>query len=74
MLVTDVGGLSEIVANGKCGYVVKPDPKAIREAIIDFVDNDRNSQFTEGVKKEKGKFTWDKLTTSITYIYNKLNE
>jgi D-inositol-3-phosphate glycosyltransferase len=74
MLVTDVGGLSEIVANGKCGYVVKPDPKAIREAIIDFYDNDREIQFTEGVKKEKEKFSWNKLTTSITYIYNKLNE
>ena len=26
MLVTDVGGLREIVPDGKCGYVVKPDP------------------------------------------------
>ena len=29
MLVTDVGGLREIVPDGKCGYVVKPDPKEI---------------------------------------------
>ena len=26
MLVTDVGGLKEIVPHGKCGYVVKPEP------------------------------------------------
>ena len=29
MLVTDVGGLSEIVADGKCGYVVKPEPEDV---------------------------------------------
>jgi glycosyltransferase involved in cell wall biosynthesis len=69
MLVTDVGGLSEIVPDGKCGYVVRPEPKYISEAIIDFYDNQRNVQFSQGVKQEKVKFTWDKLTFSILNIY-----
>jgi glycosyltransferase involved in cell wall biosynthesis len=73
MLVTDVGGLSEIVSDGKCGYVVKPDPGAIADAILDFVDNDRNGQFSEGVRKEREKFTWDKLIASITDVYNQSN-
>jgi len=72
MLVTDVGGLSEIVPDGKCGYVVKPEPEFIAEAITDFFDNQRNIQFAEGVKQEKTKFTWDKLTASIKVIYDKI--
>ncbi len=69
MLVTDVGGLSEIVPHGKCGYVVKPDPASIANAIIDYFENNRKEQFTRGVKEEKTKFTWDKLTSSILNVY-----
>jgi glycosyltransferase involved in cell wall biosynthesis len=69
MLVTDVGGLSEIVADGKCGYVVKPEPNQIAEAIIDFFDNNRKDEFTEGVMREKEKFSWDKMTASILEVY-----
>jgi glycosyltransferase involved in cell wall biosynthesis len=70
MLVTDVGGLREIVPDGKCGYVVKPDSASIAEAIIDFYDNERKTVFTEGVKKEKEKFSWDKMTKAIIEVYN----
>jgi len=71
MLVTDVGGLREIVADGKCGYVVKPEPVFIAGAIADYLDNNRKEQFTEGVKQEKEKFSWDKMTDAIVEVYNK---
>jgi D-inositol-3-phosphate glycosyltransferase len=71
MLVTDVGGLSEIVPDGKCGYVVKPEPEAISEAIIDYFSNNRKESFIKGVKEEKAKFTWDQLTATIIDIYQK---
>jgi D-inositol-3-phosphate glycosyltransferase len=71
MLVTDVGGLREIVPDGKCGYVVKPDPESISDAIFDYFENDRKKLFTEGVKKEKDKFSWNKMTASIIDVYNK---
>ena len=35
MLVTNVGGLGEIVHDGKMGYAVDPNPKAIADAIVD---------------------------------------
>lgn len=69
MLVTDVGGLKEIVNHGKCGYVVEPDPKSIADSILDFIDNKRGSSFTECVKKEKEKFSWNKITNSITEVF-----
>jgi glycosyltransferase involved in cell wall biosynthesis len=70
MLVTDVGGLREIVPDGRCGYVVKPEPEPITEAIIDFYQNDRKAMFTEGVKQEKKKFSWDKMTKAIIKVYD----
>jgi glycosyltransferase involved in cell wall biosynthesis len=71
MLVTDVGGLSEIVANGKCGYVVKTDPKSIAEAIFDYFDKGRNKPFTEGIREEKDRFSWTKMTASIEEVFRK---
>jgi D-inositol-3-phosphate glycosyltransferase len=69
MLVTDVGGLREIVPDGKCGYVVKPESIYIAEAIIDYFDNNRKGQFTEGVKLEKEKFSWNRMTDSIVEVF-----
>ena len=71
MLVTDVGGLREIVADGKCGYVLKPESKLIADAIIDYFDNDRKEKFTEGVRQEKAKFSWDKMTEAIIEVYTR---
>jgi glycosyltransferase involved in cell wall biosynthesis len=69
MLVTDVGGLKEIVPDGKCGYVVKPDSYDIATAISDYFDNNRCAQITEGVKQEKEKFSWEKMTSAINEVY-----
>jgi D-inositol-3-phosphate glycosyltransferase len=69
MVVTDVGGLREIVHDGKCGYVVKPVASEITEAILDYFENDRKEIFTEGVKLEKERFSWDKMTASILEVY-----
>ena len=70
MLVTDVGGLSEIVPHGKCGYVVKPEAREVANAIDDYFTNNRQEQYTAGVREEKAKFTWNKLTESIMKISN----
>ncbi len=72
MLVTDVGGLSEIVADGECGYVVKPEADYIAAAILDYFDNNRKDLFTAGVKREKEKFTWDKMTRAIIEVYENI--
>ena len=74
MLVTEVGGLREIVADRVCGYVVPPQPEDIAEAILDFFENKRQEEYTEGVRSEKEKFSWDKMTASIIEVYNKCSE
>lgn len=74
MLVTDVGGLREIVTDGKCGYVVKPDHESITAAIIDFFENHRKDEFSAWVKLEKEKFSWEKMTEAILEVYSKCHQ
>ena len=65
MLVTNVGGLGEIIPNGKVGYVVEPKPSSIADALLDFYENDRFDVFVEGVKKKKMKYQWSNMTDAI---------
>ncbi|GAP69224.1 glycosyltransferase [Bacteroidales bacterium 6E] len=62
MLVTNVGGLPEIVAHQKAGYVCEPEPGSITEAILDFYGQNRKSSFEDFVKKEKERFAWRHFT------------
>ncbi|MCQ2334874.1 MAG: glycosyltransferase [Paludibacteraceae bacterium] len=64
MLVTNVGGLPEIVPHGKCGYVVDVTPVAIADAIRDFAGKE-NVFFAAGLREEKARYGWDKMTAAI---------
>ena len=65
MLVTDVGGLAEIVPDGRVGYVVRPDEHAIADALVDFFSNNRQNEFTEGILAEKKQYAWSNMTRSV---------
>jgi glycosyltransferase involved in cell wall biosynthesis len=64
MVVTDVGGLAEIVPDGKCGYVVAPEPGAIARAINDFFSGDED-RFRAGIEEQKKSYSWDRLTEAL---------
>lgn len=68
MLVTNVGGLGEIVHDGKMGYAVSPDATAIADALRDYYTQHRQAAFTEYLKQEKDKYSWDKLTDTFLTI------
>ena len=68
MVVTHVGGLPEIVAHGKSGYVVPVDTKAIGDAIIDYFENKRAADYTTQVIKFKKNFSWTKMVEGIEEI------
>lgn len=65
MVVTNVGGLPEIVTQGVSGYVVYPEPVAIADAMRDFFENDRGMQMQAGVKAEKRRFSWANLVEQL---------
>lgn len=62
MVVTNVGGLPEIVTDGVSGYVVPPEAGAITTAVQDFFDKNRAEAMTAGVRAEKQRFSWKNLT------------
>ncbi len=72
MLVTNVGGLKEIVPHGRCGYVVNTEPNEIADAIADFFENNRKEEFIRNVREEKKKYSWSKMTGSIMEVYNNI--
>jgi len=65
MLVTNVGGLGEMLPNGKVGYVVEPNAASIADALVDFCENERYENFVEGVREEKKKYQWSNMTEAI---------
>jgi D-inositol-3-phosphate glycosyltransferase len=65
MLVTNVGGLPEMVPHLKAGYVVDPDANEIAEAIADFFKSGREGAFVEFIKEEKKRFSWKNLLAAI---------
>ncbi|MFH1118734.1 MAG: glycosyltransferase [Bacteroidota bacterium] len=65
MITTDVGGLSEVIPDGKVGYVVQPEVGAIENAIYKFYSESREKEFIENVKTERDRFSWSGLLDLI---------
>lgn len=72
MLVTNVGGLSEMIPHGRVGYVVEKDPKMIGEAIQDFYNNQMSEEFIENIKEEKKHYSWDRFVEKMVEFYKDL--
>lgn len=69
MLVTNVGGLGEIVPHEKIGYVVEPQPQEIAAALKDFFLRQRAAEFTANMPEEKKKYAWSNLTNALEENY-----
>lgn len=65
MITTRVGGLSETIANNKVGFVVAPEKQEIADAIFNYFHNNLEDSFTENVKIEKKKFSWENMIRAI---------
>ncbi|MGV3766004.1 MAG: glycosyltransferase [Chitinophagaceae bacterium] len=64
MLVTYVGGLPELVPDGKTGIVTAPDAEAIAAGIERFFTVPTDV-FLRGIETEKKRFTWDVLVHTL---------
>jgi glycosyltransferase involved in cell wall biosynthesis len=72
MLVSEVGGLPEIVEHGKTGYVVAPEPGAIAAGILDFFEHGWEAEMTREVARQKHRFSWEKLADTLLAVYEEL--
>ena len=64
MLVTNVGGLPDLVPDGKVGVVAEPDPKSVADGILRLYELGEN-YFLPQLREEKKKYSWNKLTETI---------
>ena len=71
-LVTNVGGLSEIIPHHVAGYVVEPTPKAIADGILDYFENNRMAEFTKGMQQEKRKYDWGLFVNEVVELFQQL--
>ncbi len=65
MIVTNVGGLPEIVPNDMVGYVVEPEPTPITNAILKFYAEQKEDVFAANINIEKEKYSWNAMLKSI---------
>ena len=66
MIVTDVGGLKEIVPEGKVGFVVKPKAEELAKAVVKFYESDID--FQKHIKEEKKKYAWSRMLEKIEHL------
>ncbi|MBA4139007.1 MAG: glycosyltransferase family 4 protein [Segetibacter sp.] len=64
MLVTNVGGLPDLVPDGKVGLVSEPIPKSIATCILQLYQLGED-HFLPHLREEKKKYSWSKLTEAI---------
>ena len=69
MLVTNVGGLTEIVPNEKCGYVVENSVPLISEKILEYFNKGKEEEFTKNVILEKKKYEWKEFIRVLIELY-----
>ena len=70
MLVTNVGGLGEIVHDHKMGYACEPTAEAIAADIVDYFQNKRQEAYTAYLQKEKTKYAWSNMARAFYQIIN----
>jgi glycosyltransferase involved in cell wall biosynthesis len=73
MIVTNVGGLPVLVPNEKAGLVVEPDPMAIAAGISRFYQLGEN-YFIPHLRKEKLKYSWANMVSTITALANDIQK
>jgi glycosyltransferase involved in cell wall biosynthesis len=65
MLVTNVGGLPEIVPNNKVGFVVEPDANEVANAILKFYNENKEPEFLKNILEEKKKYSWKVMVEKV---------
>ena len=60
VITTNIGGLPEVVEDGKTGFIVEAkSPESLSEAIIKYYRGNYENKFCEEIKKVSHNFSWD---------------
>ncbi len=66
VVVTNVGGLPDVVTDQKTGYIVEPESAdAIADAVVDFFEHGKSADFAENVRSEAYRFSWERMVEIV---------
>jgi len=69
MVVTAVGGLPEIVPDGRVGYVCPPTAEGVAAAMDRMYEGDVLKRFRENCVEERRRFSWEEMCSRVTELY-----
>lgn len=69
MVVTDVGGLAEIVPDKRVGYLCQPDPDSIASAVERIWEGDTLERFHQNCLVERERFSWEEMCNRLVEVY-----
>jgi glycosyltransferase involved in cell wall biosynthesis len=69
VVATRVGGLPEVVEDGRTGYLVPPgDAGALAAAIRRYFDEADPARFRQAIEAQREKYSWDRMVDTIEAI------
>lgn len=67
VIVTSVGGLPDVVEDGRTGYVIRPEkPEEIAQAVIRFYREGKEQKFIKNIQKEAYRFSWERMEEVVS--------
>ena len=70
MVVTCVGGLPEIVPDGRVGLVCEPTVEGVRKAIEQLYEGDVLQHFIDNFSEERKRFSWATMCDKLIEVWN----
>ena len=70
MIVTRVGGLPEIVPDGRVGLVCEPTAESIKDALEQLYEGDTLQRLKENFAQERKRFSWAAMCDKLVEVYD----
>ena len=73
VVVSDVGGLAEVVTDGESGYLVPPgDPDALADAIVRFQRDLQGTSFEPHIRRARERLSWGQVADGLRALLDSL--
>ena len=73
VIATEVGGLPDVVIDGKTGYLVPPqNSKKLAAAIVRYFEENREDEFRENIKKEAYNYSGERMTEVVEELWQRI--
>lgn len=70
MIITNVGGLSELVPHGEAGWVCEPTSESLAAALVSMYEPNRLDHIRNSLKELKKQFSWPSMVRALEEVTN----